>query len=101
MTHRIFGLLALASVVWAAPALAAEHTGQVVLGGVPVPGAVLTATHDDKKVTASTDQRGMYRFPDLADGVWTMRVEMLGFAPLSRQVTVAAEIGRASCRERV
>ena len=28
---------------------------------------------------------GVFRFPRLADGAWTMRVEMLGFAPLSRR----------------
>ncbi|HTK75959.1 MAG TPA: carboxypeptidase-like regulatory domain-containing protein, partial [Gemmataceae bacterium] len=90
MKHRSVVLLAaLVSVAWVAPVLAAEHQGQVLLAGVPVPGVVITAIRDDKKLTASTDQRGLYRFPDLADGVWTMRAEMLGFAPVSRQVTVA------------
>jgi hypothetical protein len=33
---------------------------------------------------------GIFRFPDLADGVWTIKVEMRGFGTLTREVTVGA-----------
>jgi len=70
---------------------AAEHSGQVTAIGVPVPGATVTATQGDKKVVTSTDQQGNYRLPDLADGVWAVRVEMPGFTPVTRDVTVAPD----------
>jgi hypothetical protein len=68
---------------------AAEHRGQVAFNGLPVPGATVTATADDKKLVAVTDQQGAYSFPDLADGVWTIQVEMLCFAPIKQDVAVA------------
>lgn len=70
---------------------AADHYGQVTIGGVPVPGATVTATHGDQRVGTVTDQRGIYRLAGLADGVWTIRVEMLGFSTLQRDVRVAAD----------
>jgi uncharacterized GH25 family protein len=60
---------------------AAEHHGQVAFGGLPLPGATVTAIQGGRNFTAVTDQQGLYSFPDLPDGVWTIRVEML----LSRQ----------------
>ena len=69
---------------------ATEHHGQVIFNGLPVPGVSVTATHDGKRLTAVTDQQGAYAFPDLADGVWTIRVEMLCFAAVEREVAVAA-----------
>src|SRR5436853_371640 len=84
------GLLAIAIIVLiSGVALATEHRGQVKLGTVPVPGAVITATQNDKKVTAITDDQGMYGFPDLADGVWSIEVEMLSFSRLKQDVTIA------------
>jgi hypothetical protein len=68
---------------------AAEHHGQVTFNGLPVPGVSVTATHDGKRLTAVTEQQGAYAFPDLADGVWTIRVEMLCFAAIEREVAVA------------
>src|ERR1039457_4921954 len=69
---------------------ASEHHGQVTFGGLPVPGATVTAAHGDRKVAAITDPEGKYSFPDLADGVWTIQVEMLCFETIKREVTVAA-----------
>src|SRR5580658_5234785 len=68
--------------------LASEHHGMVVFTGLPVPGVQVTATQGDKKVTTVTDGMGEYSFPDLADGTWSMQVEMSGFAPLKQDVTV-------------
>ncbi|HWB86460.1 MAG TPA: carboxypeptidase regulatory-like domain-containing protein [Bryobacteraceae bacterium] len=68
---------------------AAEHHGRVEFGGLPVPGASVTATRGDLKVTAVTDADGRYSFLDLQDGLWTIDVAMQCFAPLHREVQVA------------
>ncbi|MBI4473463.1 MAG: TonB-dependent receptor, partial [Acidobacteria bacterium] len=65
-----------------------EHRGLVKLGGVPVPGVIVTATQNDKKFAVITDDQGTYVFPEMADGVWTIQVEMLGFAPVRKEVTI-------------
>jgi hypothetical protein len=69
--------------------MAAEHHGTVKFGGLPVPGASVTAIQGDKKLLTTTDENGRYSFADLADGAWTIEVEMLGFAKLSNDVGVA------------
>jgi hypothetical protein len=69
---------------------AAEHHGVVKFGSVPVPGATVTAAKDDKKVVAVTDENGFYSFPDLADGTWKITVEMLTFAPQTKDIGVVA-----------
>ena len=69
---------------------ATEHYGQVGFTGLAVPGATVTATQGDKQLVTTTDQSGLYRFPDLAEGTWTIKIEMRGFAPLTRDVTVVA-----------
>ena len=70
---------------------ASEHRGQVNFGGLPVPGATVTATQGDKQFTAITDERGVYVFPNLDDGEWTFRVEMRGFAIETRQVVIDSD----------
>jgi hypothetical protein len=68
---------------------AAEHRGVVKFGAVPVPGATVTATQGDKKLVAVTGADGAYAFPELADGVWNIQVEMLCFAPLKREIGIS------------
>src|SRR5689334_21026856 len=68
---------------------ASEQRGRVTFGGLPVPGATITATQGEQKIGAISDAQGWYSFPDLADGVWTIRVEMLCFATNQQDVTVA------------
>ena len=75
---------------------AAEHAGRVTFGGVPVPGATVTASQADKQLVTSTDEAGVYRLSDLADGVWTIRVEMPGFTTITQDVTIAESAGPAS-----
>ncbi len=70
--------------------LASEHHGVVNLAGLPVPGATVTATKGDTKVTAITDGMGFYSFPELADGTWSVQVEMSGFTALKEEVTIGA-----------
>jgi hypothetical protein len=67
--------------------LLADHQGQVMFGGVPVPGATVTATQADKKFVAITDQLGAYSFPDLAEGPFTVQVEMMGFSTVKQEIT--------------
>jgi hypothetical protein len=84
---RLGLLLALAL----APLFASEHHGAVKFGGVPVPGATVTATQGDKKFVAVTDEQGEYRFAELADGVWNIHVDMLCFEPFAQDVAVATD----------
>ncbi len=74
---------------------ASEHHGQVKFGGLPVPGATVTATQGDKKFTSISGEQGSYSFANLTDGVWTIQVEMLCFSPLKQEVTVTPD-ARAS-----
>jgi hypothetical protein len=69
---------------------AAEHRGSVQFGGLPLPGATVTATQGDTaRFSTVTNPDGVYVFPDLPDGTWTIQVEMQLFAPLRQSVIVA------------
>ncbi len=54
--------------------------GQVITGGVPVPGATVTATKGESRFITITNQRGEYVLPDSVDSTWTVQIEMQGFA---------------------
>jgi len=86
--HTRLGRL-LAAWITVAGLMAAEHHGTVKFGGLPVPGATITATKGDKKLATTTDENGRYSFADLSDGAWTIEVEMLGFAKLTNEVGIA------------
>ena len=60
----------------------------MTFGGLPVPGATLTATQGEKHAATTTDQQGLYAFPDLADGTWTIEIQMTGFATLKQDVVI-------------
>src|ERR1035438_4624775 len=72
---------------------AAEHKGQVKFGGLPVPGATVTAKQGDRSLVAISDKDGNYSFADLPDGVWNFEVEMLGFGVIKQEVTTDARAG--------
>jgi hypothetical protein len=72
---------------------AAGQKGVVKFGGLPVPGATVTATQGDRSLVAISDQQGNYSFPDLPDGVWNFQIEMLGFGLVKQEVTLAAGAG--------
>lgn len=84
----LVALIALSAAVL--PLLGSEHHGTVKFGGLPLPGASVTAKQNDKSFSAITNIEGVYSFPDLPDGVWTIQVEMPLFAPLQQEVMVAA-----------
>ena len=75
----------------AALASASERHGFVKFGGLPLPGATVTATQSGKSVVAVTDPAGAYFFPDLADGVWTFDVGMLCFVPVKQEITLGTD----------
>lgn len=71
-----------------ASAFAAEHHGRVVVNGVPLAGASVTAVHGDTKLVAVTDAQGVYFFPQIDTGEWKLTFEMQGFRPAQMIVTV-------------
>jgi hypothetical protein len=78
------------AIVLAVSGLAAsEHHGVVKSNGLAIPGATVTAAKGDKKYITTTDENGFYAFADLPDGVWTIEVDMLGFAKFTREVGIA------------
>jgi len=74
---------------------ASEYHGQVTFGGLPVPGATMTAVQGDKKLVSITDQEGLFSFPDLTDGTWAIEVEMQGFSTMKQDVLIAPDSGAA------
>jgi hypothetical protein len=92
MAHRRLWIIAFALLIAPQTGRAAsEHRGQVTVGTVPVPGATVTASQAGKQIVTSTDHDGVYRFAELADGAWTLKVEMIGFTPVSQDLTVAPD----------
>lgn len=73
-------------------AMASEYHGRVTFGGLPVPGATVTATQGSQKIVVVSDQQGLYSFADLADGAWKIEVEMQCFSPMEQTVTVASNM---------
>jgi hypothetical protein len=69
-------------------AAAAEYHGLVTFGALPVPGATVTVTQGERKLTAVTDQQGAYSFPALGDGPATIEVEMQCFATIKQDVVI-------------
>ena len=69
---------------------AGGHQGQVTFGGVPVPGAAVTATCGNATFVATTDPAGRYSFPDLPETACAIQVEMLGFAAMNGDVSISA-----------
>jgi trimeric autotransporter adhesin len=84
-------LFAIALLTVSSVAAASEHHGQVLFGGLPAPGATLTATQAEKTFLSVTNQDGFYFFPDLSDGRWTIEVEMLGFATIKRELLISQD----------
>jgi hypothetical protein len=91
---RVAKISLLCALVWLCAftsAWAREYHGTVTFGGLPVPGATITATQGAKKFAAVSDQGGAYHFDDLADGQWTIEVEMQCFQTIHAQVATGAD----------
>jgi trimeric autotransporter adhesin len=90
-SRQLAGWLLLALVAGGTRALeAGSHDGLITVGGVPVPGATITATQGERRVIAISGADGLFRLAGLEDGTWTVRVEKLGFRPLTREVVAGA-----------
>ena len=77
------------------PLAASEHRGVVRFGGLPVPGATVTATQAERRASTISDAQGVYSFADLADSAWSVQVEMQLFAVERREVNVSATTAAA------
>ena len=89
---RLVNISLCCALIWLCASISAwatEYHGQVFFGGVPVPGATVTVTQGDKRLSTVTDRQGLYEFADLADGKWKIEIEMSGFSKLDGDVTVA------------
>lgn len=87
--HRV---IAVATLALSVPAAASEYHGQVTFGGLPLPGATVTATQASKRFITTTDAQGIYSFPDLQDGPCTVEVEMTGFSMIKRDVVIGPNV---------
>ncbi len=86
----VIALLAVSSAV--SSLSATEHRGTVRFGSLLIPGVTITATKGDETFTAVTDGQGVYVFPNLSDGLWTMTAEMQAFAPEKKTVGMSAAL---------
>src|SRR5262252_9460732 len=75
------------------PLNAAEQHGVVKYGGLPLPGATVTATKDGKTVSTVSNPDGSYSLPDLADGTWNVEVGMSLFQTAKQEVTLPSTQG--------
>ncbi len=94
MTRQLVKVLLIcvfALLCFARAAGASEYYGQITYGGFPVPGATITATQGSRKFTVTSDEGGLYRFTDLADGEWKIEIVMQCFATIHGDVTIAAK----------
>jgi hypothetical protein len=73
-------------------AAASPYRGVVTFGGLPLPGATVTATQGTTIKTAISDGDGAFQFDDLADGKWTIDIQMQTFAPVHADVTIAPSV---------
>ncbi len=84
-------LVAVAVLIAAGATAVADEQGFVTFNGLPVPGATITAIQGDRKIVATSDEDGRYELSGLGEGSYALRVEMLGFATLTREVPPAVE----------
>ena len=79
----------------AASARASQYYGQITFGGLPVPGATITATQGSKTFSVTSDEGGVFHFDDLPDGQWKIQVAMLCFQPIDSDITVEPKMSAA------
>jgi len=84
---KIVCLLAVAASLLSAQVGSVE-TGVVKSEGQPIPGATVRATQGAVVLQTLTDATGRYRIEKIAPGVWTIEIQMFGFDPMKKDVTV-------------
>ncbi|HYP08546.1 MAG TPA: carboxypeptidase-like regulatory domain-containing protein [Bryobacteraceae bacterium] len=67
---------------------AADHSGVVKFGGLPVPGASVTARQGDIVRSTITNSLGSYSFTELKDGPCSIQVDMQLFNTERREITI-------------
>ena len=91
---QIFRLIALLAIVGAAaPAIAQVQTGSILVRttddqGATTPGVAVTITSSvlvAGSMSGVTDASGVYRFPSLVSGTYTVKVELQGFQTIVRE----------------
>ncbi len=70
---------------------ATEQRGIVKVNGLPIPGATVTAKMGEQTIATSTDEAGVYLFPNLTPGEWVIEVEMIGFTGAVKTITMGAD----------
>ena len=83
--------LMMATTAAQATSQAPDLVGRVTFAGVGVPGATVTATRDDRTLSTLTTDDGTFKITKLDVGVWTLRVEMRGFVPVNREITIPTD----------
>src|SRR5580704_14800545 len=96
MTRVRHFVCVVAWLAFSAMAAASPFRGVVTFGGLPLPGAIVTATQGTTTKTAVSDGDGAFQFDDLADGKWTIDVQMQTFAPMHAEVTIAPSVPAAA-----
>jgi len=91
MRYGVWVLVVLLAVGDPVGVAASDYFGQVTFNGLPVPGATVTAKQGERAVSVATDEEGIYHLTDLANGLWTLTIEMFGFTPVEREIAVPAE----------
>ena len=84
----------LVAALFAGPVLAQETTGAIEgvvkdSGGAVLPGATVTVVGPVGTVTSVADAEGVYRFPRLPSGKYTIKATLDGFSPADRAVEVS------------
>jgi len=93
MARRILYMFFSCAIAWlacAGVAAASEYHGLVTFGGLPLPGATITLTQGATKMSATSDQGGVYLIDNLTDGVWQVSIEMQCFTTIRAEVNVDA-----------
>src|SRR5712692_1252290 len=96
MSHRFWSTVLFAVVL--PPALSAQILGGIVgevkdATGAVVVGATVSVTNTDTNATRSTpsNEAGLYSFPGLVPGPYTVRLEMTGFRPAARSLELEVQ----------
>src|SRR5919202_2084885 len=93
MTRMLRVVATLIAVALAAPAVAQVQTGSILVKavddqGAAVPGVTVTISSPvlvSGTMTGVTDTGGVYRFPSLVPGTYSIKTELAGFQTVNRE----------------
>ena len=90
-----FLIVSLLCLCTSALARGSSYFGQITFGGLPVPGATVTATQGTKTFSVTSDEGGVFHFDDLPDGQWKIQITMLCFETIDADVTTTPNMSAA------